>query len=1090
MKIGHKLTLGFVGLTLLIVALGYVSLRTGRTTLEEAIGKSSADLAEQILDKINRNIYRRVEEVQAYARDDLAKEYIALSNAQFEKMPDPNRYIEQVDKDWVNGVDLPIIGELTNNTLARELQSWQNFYQNKYGYPLLGEVFITNRFGANVAQTNKTTDYNQANEDWWQIAKRDGLFVSDVRYDESSGTYSTEIAVRIDDAEGNFLGVIKAVPNIKETINIINEAKLTAEYKTIQLHLVNKDAKIIYSTKGFAFLDDVHNQLVPRFGPPGRPEHKSYIVSEKAGEKGILFAHAHSQKYKDFDGLNWTLITETNTSDIFAPIVNLRNTMLLAGVAILGLALLASLVTYRSIVTPVAALQKATIQIASGNLDTNLTISTSDEIGRLAGSFQRMALQLKKTISDLNDEVAGRKKTEEKLRQNQRFLDNIFDSIQDGIGIMDKDLNIVKVNSWLEEIHRDSMPLVGKKCYEAYHKRDSACPECPCVQTLKTGRPHTLVIPNPCSGCTAEWIELSSFALKDGNGNITGVIENIKDVTEQRKNEQALRESEGRLRTILDNIQTGVFIIDPNTHKIIYANPIAAKLTGASQKQLVGSLCHKYICPAEKGQCPITDLGQKVDNSERVLLTTEGKKLQIIKTVVTITLDGRKHLLESFVDITKQKKAESILAERAEQIIHHHNTLLKLANMPEQELDSLLRTTAEQDTEVFDVEQVSIWLFNEDRTEIVCRDQFNKTANTHESGKTLKVSDFPHYFITLENSRLVATSNALNDPRTCEFAETYLKPKGITSMINVPIRLHGRITGIICHEHIGPAREWTSTEQDFAASIADMISLKLEAAERTKAEQALEKLNKDLGAAVAELSRSNRQLQDFVHIAAHDLKTPVRGIGTLADWIVSDYGSKLDEHGREQVRLLKARVIRIDKLIDGMLQFSKITRTRQNEKQTDLNEIVREVIRELEPPDNIEIAVDSLPKVICEYKHLTQAFQSLLSNAVNFMDKPKGLIKVGCVEQGDFWRFYVCDNGPGIEQRHFERIFKIFQTLPRKNEPDTAGIGLAIAKKIVEIYGGKIWVESQPGAGSTFFFTFPKQSEKSIYANTKAHTAC
>jgi len=1088
MKIGHKLTLGFVGLAVLMTALGYVALRTSRTSLEKVIGESSADLAEQILDKINRNIYRRVEEVQAYARDNLAKQYIALSNAQFEKMPDPNRCIEQVDKDWVNGVDLPLISELTNNELARELQSWQNFYQNKYGYPLLGEVFITNRFGANAAQTNRTTDYYQADEDWWQIAKRDGLFVSDVRYDESSVTFSTEIAVRIDDANGNFLGVIKAVPNIKETINIINEAKLAAEYKSMQLHLVNKDAKIIYSTKGYTFLDDVNNRLSPHFGHLGQPEHKCYIISKKAGEKEMLFAHARSKEYRDFGRLGWVLLTETKTAEIFAPIAVLRHTLLLAGVAIMGLALLACTVTYRSIVVPIGKLQKATIQIASGNLDTNLTPAASDEMGQLAGSFQRMAAQLKKTISELNDEVEGRRNTEEKLRQNQQFLDNIFDSIQDGIGTMDKNLNIVKVNSWLEEIHRDCMPLVGKKCNEAYHKRDSVCPDCPCVQTLKTGRPHTQVIPNPYSGCTAEWVELSSFPLKDGNGNITGVIEHIKDVTEQRKNEQALKERESHLRTFLDNIPTGVFIIDPETHKIVYANPVAARLTGASQEQLVGSVCHKYICPAEKGQWPITDLNQKVDNAERVLLTTEGKKLQIIKTVVTITLDGRKHLLESVVDITKQKKAESILTERAEQIMHHHNTLLNLANMPEQDLDLFLRTTTEQDTEVLDVEQVGVWFFNNDRTEIVCRDQFNKTANTHESGKTLKVSDFPHYFITLENSRIVATSNALNDPRTCEFAKTYLKPKGITSMIDVPIRLNGQIIGIICHEHIGPAREWTSIEQDFAASVADMISLKLEALDRTKAERALEKLNKDLEAAVAELSRSNRQLQDFVHIAAHDLKTPVRGIGTLADWIVSDYGDKLDEHGREQVRLLKIRVVRIDKLIDGMLQFSKITRTRQKEQEADLNSLLPQIIKEMKLPDNIEIAVDSLPDVTCEHEHISQVFQNLLSNAVTFMDKPKGLIKVGCVEQGDFWRFYICDNGPGIEQRYFERIFKIFQTLPKKDEPETAGIGLAIVRKTVEIYGGKIWVESQPGSGSTFFFTFPKQ--RSVYANTKTHTAC
>jgi signal transduction histidine kinase len=112
-----------------------------------------------------------------------------------------------------------------------------------------------------------------------------------------------------------------------------------------------------------------------------------------------------------------------------------------------------------------------------------------------------------------------------------------------------------------------------------------------------------------------------------------------------------------------------------------------------------------------------------------------------------------------------------------------------------------------------------------------------------------------------------------------------------------------------------------------------------------------------------------------------------------------------------------------------------------------------------------------------------------MANAVTFMDKTNGLVKVGCVEQGDFWKFYVSDNGPGIEQKYFKKIFGIFQTLPNNGEPDTAGIGLAIVKKIVELYGGKIWVESQPGSGSTFYFTFPRALEDISYAATKTNTA-
>jgi two-component system sensor kinase FixL len=823
-------------------------------------------------------------------------------------MPNPAGYIEQIDNQWnsdSNEITM-VLAQLNTNPSARRLQTLRAFYQNKYGFPVFSEIFVTNKFGANVAQSNKTSDYNQADEDWWQIAAKDGLYTSNVELDQSSNTSSIALASRIEDENGKFIGVIKGILNIQETFNIINEAKATANFHTLQLHLLNKNGKIIYSTKVNELADNAANLLTA-----GRKENNFYRIGRNITGKKMLFACACSTGYEDFKDLGWTVVTETSTAEIFASLSRLKHTISLAGLAVLALALLASSLTYRSIVIPIASLKNATVQIASGNLETNLAVSSSDEIGQLAGSFQQMVVQLKKSVTELNDEIAERKKSEEKLRDNQRFLDNIFDSIQDGIGIMDKDLNIIKVNAWMENEYRKSMPLLGKKCFQAYQNRNSPCEGCPSVLTLKTGKPHSTIIPNPCTGLKAEWIELSTFPLKDHNGNITGVIEYVKDVTKRKRTEETLRDSESRFRIILDNILTGVFIIDPENHTIVYANPIAARLTGTIREHLVGSSCHKYICPAEAGQCPITDLKQDIDSSEKILLTANGEKRQIIKTVVTIMLNGKPHLLESFVDITEQKKAE----------------------------------------------------------------------------------------------------------------------------------------------------------------------------------QAMEKLNKDLEKTVAELSRSNMQLQDFVHIAAHDLKTPVRGIGTLADWLISDYGNKLDEHGKEQIRLLKNRVTRINKLIDGMLQFSKIVRAQDQEKSVNLNALLNHLVRELNVPQNIKIAVDTLPEVFCEYEHIAQVFQNLLSNAITFMDKPKGLIKIGCVEQGHWWKFHVSDNGPGIEKKYFEKIFGIFQILPSKAEPETAGIGLAVAKKIVELYGGKIWVESQLGKGSSFFFTLPAQQEEFVYANAKTNSA-
>lgn len=441
-------------------------------------------------------------------------------------------------------------------------------------------------------------------------------------------------------------------------------------------------------------------------------------------------------------------------------------------------------------------------------------------------------------------------------------------------------------------------------------------------------------------------------------------------------------------------------------------------------------------------------------------------------------------------DITEQSKAEILLAEKTERIMHHQNMLLKLANICEElDLDSILRMTTEQNAEILDVAQVGVWLFNPDGTEIVCRDSFNRNRKAHDRGASLKVQCYPRYFKALEENRIVAVNDTQHDLRTSEFAKDYLVPMGITSMLDVPIRLHKEIVGIICHEQIGPMRQWTAEDQDFAASVADMISLKLEAAEHKKAEEAIVKLNKDLEATIHELSRSNSQLQDFVHIAAHDLKTPLRGIGTLTDWLENDYGDKFDERGRKNIQLLKTRVIRIDNLIDGILRFSKITKNRKNESSTNLNALLARLTSEIQPPDNITIAVDSMPNIVCEPDHIASLFQILLSNAISFMDKSKGVIKVGCIEQDESWKFYVNDNGPGIERRYFEKIFRIFQTLPKYGEPQTPGIGLAIAKKIVELYGGRIWVESQPDSGSTFFFTLPKRQEEHIYAEAKTITS-
>ncbi len=259
--------------------------------------------------------------------------------------------------------------------------------------------------------------------------------------------------------------------------------------------------------------------------------------------------------------------------------------------------------------------------------------------------------------------------------------------------------------------------------------------------------------------------------------------------------------------------------------------------------------------------------------------------------------------------------------------------------------------------------------------------------------------------------------------------------------------------------------------------------LELRVKERTadlmNANKKLENLNKELEETVEKLTAANIELADFAHIAAHDLKAPLRAIGSLAGMIVEDYRDRLDEQGQKQLDLLIQRTKRMSELINGILRYSEVGRFSNEQEQVDLNQVVEEVISNIAPPENIEIKVENkLPIISSEKTRLLQLFQNLLSNAIKYMDKPQGLIKVGCVEENDFWKFYISDNGPGIEEKYHDKIFTIFQTLKRRDEEESTGIGLTMVKKIIKLYNGKIWVESKLGQGSTFFFTLPEQKRE------------
>jgi signal transduction histidine kinase len=250
-------------------------------------------------------------------------------------------------------------------------------------------------------------------------------------------------------------------------------------------------------------------------------------------------------------------------------------------------------------------------------------------------------------------------------------------------------------------------------------------------------------------------------------------------------------------------------------------------------------------------------------------------------------------------------------------------------------------------------------------------------------------------------------------------------------------------------------------------------NLKKEITKHKMVEEELKKLNTSLESANRELQHTNKELKEFAYVAAHDLKTPLRAIGVLANWISTDYADKFDEKGHEQIKLLVGRAERMSKLIDNLLEYSKTGQPSQK-KHVDLNNVLSEVISEIKSPENVEISIENrMPTLVCDKTRMTRVFANLLNNAVQCVDKPRGQIKIASVQEDGFWKFSVTDNGPGIDQKYHEKIFKICQTLSPHDDIGGTGIGLSIVKKIIENNGGKIWLESEVGKGSTFYFTLP-----------------
>jgi signal transduction histidine kinase len=226
----------------------------------------------------------------------------------------------------------------------------------------------------------------------------------------------------------------------------------------------------------------------------------------------------------------------------------------------------------------------------------------------------------------------------------------------------------------------------------------------------------------------------------------------------------------------------------------------------------------------------------------------------------------------------------------------------------------------------------------------------------------------------------------------------------------------------------------------------------------------------------ATLEKINKELDQFAYIVSHDLKAPLRAINNLSIWIEEDLEGKMEPDTQKNFEMLRGRILRLEALINGILQYSRAGRVKNELVDIDMNLFVPDIIQNLAPPEKFKVFIPKdLPHVISEKIALEQVFSNFISNAIKYNTNPNPEIKIEAEDRDTHYYFSVADNGPGIEPEFHQKIFVIFQTLQARDVVESTGVGLAIVKKIIEEQGGKVWVESEKGMGAKFCFTLPKQ---------------
>ncbi|CAL2091615.1 PAS/PAC sensor signal transduction histidine kinase [Tenacibaculum sp. 190524A05c] len=622
---------------------------------------------------------------------------------------------------------------------------------------------------------------------------------------------------------------------------------------------------------------------------------------------------------------------------------------------------------------------------------------------------------------DVTQEIA----VQELLEQQKKQLDIIFDNSPIGISLSkEKDDEFLLVNKALCEMLGYTLEEMKEVKVDKFTHPDDRNMSRVFRDRLSSGKIDSFSIEKRYIRKNGEvlWAKTIVNSVKDLDGKVKFQVAIVEDITENKLDKEKLIESENRLSSLISNLDSAVLLENEKREISIVNKKFCEIFSIPSQpEKLLGQDCVKLLKESkgffEEPEKLETRINKLIKDKKVIL----GDELRLIdgrileRDYIPISQDREyKGHLWTYRDVTLSRNYRKSLETQKKR---YSNIIANLKlGLVELSADSKVLSANKSFVKMTGFNEEEI--LGKDLRRLFKKEKIkNLIQQRNQDKREGKTGSYEFKFL-----------NNLNEEKVLL----------VSAAPNFTIR--GEIIGSI-------------------GIILDITHIK-------KLESQKEELLKTL-------ERRNVELEEYAHIVSHDLKSPLRSISALTSWLKEDYGDKLGADGEKNINLIQEVVQKMEALINDILNYSSI-----KEKSTDLEnvnvyELVSDIKKLLYVPEHIDVNIDeNLPVIRADKVRLQQLFQNLISNAINYSDKEKGYVNINYREKKKYHVFSVADNGVGIAKEYHDKIFKVFESLG--DHKDSTGIGLSIVKKIVDVYDGRIWLESEEGVGTTFFIEFKK----------------